>query len=187
MQRWYIIGAAAGLLLVIFIGLWLWVLAINDPLTKGLATNVPWPIACSTRGCITTLAWHNQHERATSFATAAQQPTPSTTDSLTTLVRQHLIRHAAVTSPVTTAEARRYREEILNQKNEDFVKKVTSLSLDEYDEQVLVPFLQQEALRQSRKVESNDELFKQLAGERWIGIFPFSLGWDKATGSVTSN
>lgn len=186
-KYWIVFAGIVITPLLVATGLWLWVLASPDPLSNPVATKFPWPIACSTRGCITTTAWHHHLAARQAFLTLTKQPAPTSNEALQTLVRHHLSANALVRSPVTLADVRRYREEILNVKNEQAVMAATGLTLTEYDEQVVLPFLQQEALRQQRKVESIEELYIQLAADRAVVILPFGLGWDKTKAVVTTN
>lgn len=166
-------------------GMWLWVVTARDILQHPLH-NFPWPIACSTRGCITSQAWKQHHVTRITFATITKQSLPTPAESLTTLLRQHLVTYAFVRPPVTGADARRYREEILNAKSTDRIHNATGQSLEEYDRNVVLPFLLQEALRQQRQAESAEELFAQLAQERRIIVFPRNMYWDRANGRVAT-
>ncbi len=186
-KYWIVLAGIIIIPVMVAAGLWLWVLATPDPLSNPVATSFPWPIACSTRGCITTTVWHTHLAARQAFLTLTKQPAPTSTEALQTLVRHHLSANAQARSPVTLADARRYREEILNVKNDQAVMTATGLTLAAYDEQVVLPFLQQEALRQQRKVESIEELYIQLAQDRIIVILPFGIGWDKTKAVVTTN
>ncbi len=187
LRPWKILLSSLTILLVAFLALWLWVLASSDPAHNLVARYFPWPIACSTKGCVTTLTWQDHLQARRAFATTTEAVPPISAEGLTTLIRQHLARNALVRSPITPADARRYREEILNVKNEAQLQQAINVTLAEYDESVVIPFLQQEALRQERKAESAEELYKQLAEERWIIVLPLGLGWDKTTATVTTN
>lgn len=165
-------------------GLWLWVLASSEPLTARPAAWLPWPIVCSTRGCVTTSSWAAQQRISEAFATTTQTSLPTPVESLTTVTRRHLVQNAFLQSPVTRADARRYREEILNLKNEDKLREAVDVSLEEYDQQVIVPFLQQEALRQQYKVETVDELYTQLSQQRKIFALLFDFKWNTNGGRI---
>ena len=187
-HRYWIVFASIVLLpAVVGVILWAWVLLSPDPLANPLANMFPWPIACSTRGCITTARWQAHLQSRLAFMATTNQAVPTSAEALQTLIRHHLSAHALVRSPVTLADVRRYREEILNIKDDASVTAATGLSLAEYDEQVVLPFLQQEALRRQLKVESIEELYLQLAQDRAIIVLPFALSWDKTKAVVTTN
>lgn len=185
-KYWIAFATIIALPPLVGLTLWLWLLAAPDPLHHSLATLVPWPVACSSRGCVTTTAWNRHTTTRVTFAHTTHQDTPTSAQTLETLIRQHLTKHAVIRSPVTPADARRYREEILNSRDEAAVKAATGLTLANYDEHVLLPFLQQEALRQQRKVESTPELYAGLAQDRFIVVLPLALGWDRSRATVTT-
>jgi hypothetical protein len=184
-QAMWVVGIIVALPLL-FLVTWGWVLGQRDILDSSMARNFSWPIACSMRGCLTTTSWEQHYQARVAFAVANEQSTPSTTDALTTLVRQHLVRNAFLRVPVTKQDAVRYREEILNAKDEVTVQEATGLTLDDYDKLVILPLLQQEALRQEQSVESFDELFQLLASERAVVVLAFRLSWDKETAKVVT-
>jgi len=140
-----------------------------------------WPVACTTRGCVTAKAWAEQQELARKFAAFAGQEEPHPNDTLTTLLRQHLVRKAPGFSASSIGDAKRYREEVLQLTNEDLVGKATGVDIDVYDEKVLLPLLEQEGLRQQTQVESLDELFVQLSGQRRIWVLLNDARWDPQT------
>lgn len=146
----------------------------------------PWPVACTTRGCVTTTSWQEFHRLHTLFAEAVEQPAPSEEEALTAILRRDLVEAAQLRTPVTPADARRYREEILRFRDEALLAETLGLTLAEYDEAVILPFLQQEALKAELAVESTEELYQQLAAERWVAVLPFGLKWDKNSGMVVS-
>lgn len=141
-----------------------------------------WPVACSTRGCISSQTWEHNYVVQQHFAQATHTQPPTRERVLTTLIRQHLVAHAVIKSPVTLADARKYREEVLNMHDAATIEKLAGLTPPQYDQQVILPYLQEEALRQQRRSETLDELFKHLSRERWIIILPLHLWWntDKA-------
>lgn len=173
---------ATGLL--VLLACWGSVVWSVTPLAQPLSQFLAWPVACTTRGCITTKTWQ-QHEKARStFNQALNLPQATSAETMTTLIRQHLVSHAVVRSAVTTADARRYREEILNAKDAAAIERATTLTRDEYDQLVVLPFLQQEALRQQQHAETADELFHQLAQDRFVIVFVRGLRWNKEEGKV---
>lgn len=177
----------AGLLLVaplIVVAAWIWVLLAREPHTAALGRRLPWPVACSLRGCVTTRSLTRHLEARTAFNRATKQPAPATAEGLTTLLRQHLVRQAFVRIPVTPQDAVRYREEVLNARDESAVRETVGLTLQDYDTYVILPLLQQEALRSERSVETFDELFTLLARERPVWVLSRGLVWDKANAKV---
>lgn len=174
------------LLLTGLVAGWLYVLA-SDNLPNGrLATFLPWPVACTMRGCVNTQQWERQQQIAERFAASVQTEAASPEELLTTMVRRHCLAQAFLASPVTPADARRYREEILHFKDEAKLQEVAGLTFAEYDKLVIMPFLQQAALQQQRKVETVDELYASLAQERFVLVLPFHYRWDKEKGRVVS-
>lgn len=180
------LGLIIAALVVIVLALYLWLLASSDPLQNPIAHLLPWPVACTTRGCVTTRSWAEHHDAQTTFAASTQSEVPGREEILTSAIRAHLLRHASLRSPVTEADARRYREEVLKIKSEELVQEAAGISGKEYDRLVLVPFLQQEALRQQHNVESTEELYRTLTAERPVVIPLFDLKWDNQAGSVVS-
>lgn len=183
-MRWrFFFALIMAAFLAAIASLWLWLVLSPEPLNNPASQWLPWPIACSTRGCVTTRAWQRQWTLKQTFADKSKAEVGSANSALTTLIRQHLVRYATVKSNVTDRDAERYREEILNIKSPERVKDMTGLTLSQYDERVIKRFLEQENLRQERQV-SNDELFKQLAKERFVLILSFRLGWNRAEAKV---
>lgn len=173
-----------GLPMLVVLILWNWVLVVDDTLNNPAASFVNWPVACSTRGCVTTKMWREHYQARQAFAANSKQEPAPPHEALTTLLRQHLIKHAFLRTPVTTRDAVRYREEILGVRGEKHVLQATGLTLEEYDELVILPLLQQEALKQQNSAESNDELYRLLAKKRWIFVFPWHLSWDREQAAV---
>ncbi len=178
----------ASIVFLLFLG-WVGILTSivlkDNPLDHSLARLPLWPVACSTRGCVTTATWAQYHTEHIAFSQSTQQEHPTPVESLTTVVRRHLLDNAFVKNPASMADARRYREEILHITSQDQLQKVgIQSSLIEYDADVILPLLLQEALRQQRQVESTDELYAQLAKERFILLLIPAWRWDKDTGAV---
>ncbi len=182
-----LLGAIAISPFVIVACLWLWLLFSRDPFNHPLSRTGSWPIACSLRSCLTTSSWHKQYEARTLFAKTINQDMPSPNDALTTLIRQRLVNESFVHSPVTIRDAVRYREEILQARDETKVLSSTGLSTNDYDKLVILPLLQQEMLREERDTADLGALFKQLAAERMIWIFPATLKWDKSEAKVITS
>ncbi|MBI3251505.1 MAG: hypothetical protein HYZ62_01180 [Candidatus Andersenbacteria bacterium] len=143
-----------------------------------------WPLACSTRGCITTADWARQFEVAKRFAVFTGGAAQTPAQALTSALRQHLLSHAFFKSPVTVADAKRYRQEILNVQRTDFLETNLGMSAEEYDQYVILPFLEQQALMGQYKAESTEELYKLLSQERFLVLFTWHYRWDRATGSI---
>lgn len=177
------LASLLGGVALVFLGGYGWILMARQPLNSPLARWLPWPVVCSTRGCITTWAWERQTRAAKVFASQTTEAITNA-DTLTTLVRQHLVHYAYLRSPVSVADARRYREEILKITSEEPVREKTGLSLADYDRLVILPLLEQESLRQQRKVETLEELFGGLAEERKLWVLPVGLVWDKEIAGV---
>lgn len=173
-----------GTAVLIIIGLYLSVILSDQPLNSRAASWVPWPVACSTRHCLTTKAWLEHRKIREEFSKKADTLPPSDAEILTTLLRQHLIKYAQQTPSVTLADATRYREEILNLTDISQLSPTLSLSLADYDRQVVLPFLTQENLRQQRFAENGAELWTQLAQERKLIVLLRGLRWDSETATV---
>lgn len=115
---------------------------------------------------------------ASTFAQATEESIPTPAVALTTLVRNHLVTIDAIDSSVTLAEATKYRQTILQIRDEQVIGSYTGLSATAYDEEIVLPFLRQEALRQQRKNESTQEMFEHLASEYTVVVLPRGLRWD---------
>lgn len=177
-------GVVLAVVPLLFAAGWMAVLLQLDPLKSRFGALLPWPVACSLRGCVTTTAWEAHSAARVAFNQAVHQPAPTAAEALTTLIRQHLVSHAFVRVPVTAQDAVRYREEVLNARDEATVRETVGLSLADYDKYVILPLLQQEALRQETKVETFDELFTLLARERPMWALSRGLVWDRSTAKV---
>jgi len=179
-----ILGAILLAIILIWLGGWLWLLAASNTLQNPLARWPVFPVACTTRGCITSATWLQHHQRAAAFSTASLVDIPGPTESFTTIVRHHLLTHATVQAPATLADAGRYREEVLHLNSQEQLDDIFPVSLDEYDRQVILPFLQQEGLRQLHKVETTEELYRILSQQRRVIILPFQYTWNPDQGAV---
>lgn len=179
--RFSIVGLALVIAvpIVLLVGTWLWLLWSPNTLAYTLAQQEPWPVACSTRGCVTTKDWARQYVMAEQYATAAGGSRQTSAEALTTVIHHHLLAHAFFKSPVTLADARRYREEVLNVHQNEAVEKVVGVSASDYDQYVILPFLEQEALRQEYKVESMEELYILLNKERFVVSLLKHYRWDR--------
>lgn len=182
--NWLLGLGVLTLLLFGLLGGWLTVLTSRSLPHGRLATFLPWPVVCTSRGCINMRDWGEQQRIADQFAMHARTTAPSAEVTLTTAVRRHLLAHAFVTTPVTAADARRYREEILHLKDEQKISDISGLSPEDYDQLIVLPFLQQAALQQEHKAESLDELYTELARDRWVAVLPFQYRWNKDAGKV---
>lgn len=164
--------------------LWISIMVNRNIYQHSLSESGLWPVICSTRGCVTTSGWHKHYRARGVFARETGQNAPTPEEALTTLARQHLVDKALGDSPITLGNARRYREEVLQAKDEAKIVEATGLSLDDYDKLVILPLLKQEVLRQRKKSASLEEMFSQLAQERKIWVLPRGLVWDKETAEV---
>ena len=173
-----------GTFAAVLIALYLWVLLA--PTTASPARWLPWPVACSTRGCITTGSWERQRDLNEAFAKASELEVPAPHDALTTLIRQHLVRFATPTTDVTLSDAARYREDILNVSSTEQLQETLPLTLEEYDELIVLPYLAQESLLQQQRAEGPADLYQKLANERLIIVLPFQLRWNIDTATVIS-
>lgn len=177
-------GGMAAALLGGWALIYLTVLGSRDVLNHPLAEVPLWPVACSSRGCVTSARWRMQQRLQTQFASATGSAAPAREQSLTTAVRQHLVRHAFVRLPVTVEDAQRYREKVLLAIDVEPVQRAVGLTFTDYDRLVLLPLLQQEAVRGERGIEDYGELFKALARERTVGILAWHYRWDAGQASV---
>ena len=174
----FLLGGVIAVVLVALVFL-LWVLLSPDPALALPGKWAPIPLVCTSSGCVTSWDLVRQSQLEYAFSAATNSEVPDTAAIATTLVRQHLVHNAQVRSPITRADGERYRQEILNLTDEATIKQTTGLTAEEYDEQVIVPFLEQENLRQARRAESPEDLFSQLAQERVVIVLHLRWGWDK--------
>ena len=172
----------AGSFVGIVVALYLWVLAA--PVTATPTQWLPWPVACSTRGCVTTWSWERQRSLNQAFAEASELEVPAPHDALTTLMRQHLVHFATATTEVTLSDAARYREDILNVSSTEQLQETLPLTLEEYDELIVLPYLAQESLLQRQRAEGSADLYQKLARERLMIVLPFQLRWNIDTATV---
>lgn len=179
-------GVTLGVALLIYLGTLASIVFSSDPLNHALAKWPIWPIACTTRGCVTTASWIDQHTLAVSFSTTTASPVTTPEVSLTSTVRKHLISQSVLRSPVKTSDVQRYREDILHVVKESDLQQYIPLTLAEYDMQVLMPFLQQEALLNQNKVETTEELYHSLTEDHPVLLLSSHFRWDGETGSVQS-
>jgi hypothetical protein len=169
---------------VVTVGVWVWILSLPVPFDYGFVRQGPWPIACSTRGCVTTKDWARQFWVAEKFSLLTATPGQTPQEALTSVMRQHLLHHAFFKAPVTEVQATRYREQVLNVNKKEFLQESLGISAEEYDRYVVLPFLEQEALRTQNKVESIDELYAGLSKERFMLFLPFQYTWDRDEASA---
>lgn len=179
-------ASSIGLPVLALVSGWIWILFSSTPLDTPITAWVPWPVACTSRGCITTSAWRRQQAYGEAFSAATHTATPQLNESLTTLVRQHLTAHAFLRSPVTVADARRYRIDILHLKEPEQLAAALPISLSDYDTYVVLPYLQQEALKYERSITDSNTLYAQLSQERYIFILLPAMKWDTSKGVVVT-
>lgn len=179
-------GIVVGVVLAVVVSGAIWLYRSDDVLGHPLANVSFWPIACTTRGCVSVGQLKHQVGLDQSFASLLEVESPTVASSFTTVVRRHVVEHAFLRSPVTLADARRYREEVLHISEAGSLPD-TLTSLEEYDELVILPFLQQEALREQHSTESMEELYGQLANDRRVWVFPIAYSWESERGAIVKN
>lgn len=158
----------------------------SQPLNHPLAHWPIFPLACTTRGCITSAGWLTQHQITLAFNEATAQSNPTPEQTLTTTIRKHLVEHAFLRSPVSDTDVDRYRRDILHAVSDESIQNYVHVSIADYDDLVVRPFLQQEALRFQHKVESTEELYKILTSERPVLFLLFAYRWDPDSGSAAA-
>ncbi len=72
----------------------------------------------------------------------------------------------------------------MNITNSEQIQESIGVSVDEYDEQVIVPLLQQEALKQQELVESTEELYVLLVNRQSVYLLLLKHNWDNSAGLV---
>lgn len=169
--------------LIAVIGIWIYTLSFSNP-SHGLSKAFPWPIACSTRGCITSQEWSHQRAYDVAFAAATGKLMPSDAATLTTIMRRHLIAHAAIQSPISLQDAVRYRTAILHTTDIATLRPLGITSFADYDSNIILPFLEQEALMKQRNITNIDDLYKDLAHKRTIFLLLFHYRWNIDRGEV---
>ena len=183
MNRLKIISAVIIAILLALISIWVYTLSFSNP-THVLSKTFPWPIACSTRGCITSQEWSRQRAYDIAFATATGKPMPSDAATLTTIMRRHLIAHATIQSPISLQDAVRYRTAILHTTDIATLRPLGITSFPDYDSNIILPFLEQEALMKQRNITNTDDLYKDLAHQRTIFLLLFHYHWNIDRGEV---
>lgn len=184
MRRAHVGGAVILLLLMILGGSWTSILLSSNPAEHPLAHVLPWPVVCTTRGCITSRAWVRQQELVTAFVSAVNKPVPPPEEALTTLVRQHLVDKALLQEVVKLEDATKYRQEVLHLRDEVVTKQLSTLSLEDFDRSIVLPFLKQEALRQQLKLGPNENIFVYLSADRAVVVLPRNLVWNTDQGKI---
>lgn len=165
---------------------WLVTLADSNAPQSRVSRLFPWPVACSARGCVTTQSWKAQQDLSNRFAQNIRGEPVTPESALTSVMRRHLVRHAVFGAATTRNDARQYRENILHLKDEKLLQETLGIGFAEYDELVILPFLQQSVLQEQRKAETIEELYAGLSQERIVVVLPFHLRWDKDTGRVVT-
>lgn len=143
-----------------------------------------WPIACSPRGCIAKSDWARQRTYDVAFAHETGKSFPSEASTLTTLIRRHLITHATLQSPISSQDVVRYRTAILHTTDVSVLQPLGISSFAEYDTNIILPFLEQEALMKQRNIANTDDLYKDLAHQRAIILLLFHYHWNIDRGEV---
>lgn len=150
----------------------------------GLYLSFGTPIACGSYGCIRASDLHKQQVYTAAFAQATNGQVPREAQVLTTLLRRYLLTHSLMPSAVSLEDARAYRTDVLHTTNITTIQELGFSSFDEYDEFVVIPFLQQEALMKQRHLDTPDALYAQLAQEHVILFLKPDYHWNKSTGEV---
>lgn len=184
MKRAHVGGIVVLLLLMVLGGSWLSILLSRNPIEHPLAHVLPWPVVCTTRGCITSRAWVRQQQLVEAFVGAVGQPVPAPEEALTTLVRQHLVDRMLVQEVVKPEDATRYRKDVLHLKDETITRQLSTLTLEDFDRSIVLPFLKQEALRQQLKLTTNENIFVYLSAARTVVVLPYNLVWNTDQGKI---
>ncbi|MCE9643524.1 MAG: hypothetical protein K8Q97_04430 [Candidatus Andersenbacteria bacterium] len=183
MNRLKVISTSIIIILIAFISIWAYTLSFSNP-THSISKAFPWPIACSTRGCITSQEWSHQRAYDIAFAAATGKTMPSDAATLTTIIRRHLITHAEIQSPISLQDAVRYRTAILHTTDISTLRPLGITSFADYDSNIILPFLEQEALMKQRNITNTDDLYKDLAHQRTIILLLFHYHWNIDRGEV---
>ena len=178
------VGIVALALFGLWFIFWVWILVSPSTPANKLSGWPGWPVACTSHGCISSATWNKHSLAMEGFAQLTDTDRPTKADSLTTLVRQQLVKDNLSGRLITKKDAKRYREEVLKINSEDAIKEGFGLTIDEYDKLVIIPLLEQEALLEQLKMGSRNELFTALAKKHKVFILLRSLGWDKEKAQV---
>ncbi len=144
------------------------------------------PLACGSNGCIRKHDFTQQRTYDIAFARSINAQPPSEVSTLTTMIRRYLLTHAMRSSSISSADAARYRSDVLHIA---YIADITNLgysSAEEYDRLVVIPFLTQEALIKERHTDNPSALYKQLAQEQYIVLFKSRYTWDRKIGEVVA-
>lgn len=144
------------------------------------------PVACGSHGCVRSSDLEQQKRYDAAFARSTNSSIPSQQTSLTTTIRRYFVLHAKNMVQISLADALRYREDVLQMKDEEAIKKLGFTSLEEYDRHVVIPYLTQEALLKTRSLSTTDALYRQLAAEQRIILFAQGYRWDPSTAQVVA-
>ncbi len=183
MSRIFVACGALCFLMVVLVALWAYVLSNTVP-HSWLVSSLPWPIACSSHGCITSKEWASQRSYDIAFAQKTAKVSPSNASTLTTLLRRHLITHATLQSPISPQDAVRYRTAILHDTDLATITPLGMSSFEQYDSTIVLPFLQQEALMQQTNISDTQTLYKNLAKQHPILLLLFHYHWNTDSGEV---
>ncbi len=172
------------ILFLLWAVMWSWVLISSKTPNNRLSAWPVWPVACGSYGCVSSSTWQKHYQAMTAFSKLADKEKPSREDSLTTLVRQKMVRGEIPGKLVTKDDVKRYREEVLKLTDESLVNENMKLTIDEYDKLVIRPLLEQEALREQLKLNLG-KLFANLANSRKVYVLPMGLMWDESKAKAT--
>ncbi len=179
-----IILIGTGLTIIIFLfGLltsYFWVLLSPNPLRATPSKWLPWPIACSTRGCVTTWQWQSYNDINKRFSEKANLPEVSPAETLTQLIYRHIVSYAQVRPNISIEDAQRYRREVLNLVDDSRIQEMFGINTETYDQNIIMPFLELESLRQQFNAETVEETLKQLTEARKVFVLPLKLKWNQS-------
>lgn len=175
-----------AIILIAIAGMWMKVLHAQSA-DSWVASRMPWPIACSTRGCITSSQWALQRSYDVAFAKETGKTIPTQADTLSTMIHRHLILHASLQSPVDIKDAVRYRTAILHTTDISTIQPLGIESFDTYDSMVILPFLEQEAYMKQNNIPDTATLYRALSSQRRIYLMLSKYRWDAASGEVVAN
>lgn len=144
------------------------------------------PIACGSHGCIRDTDFQKQRVYDVAFARSTNSREPSIQATLTTLMRRYLLTHVSSTFAVSLIDTEKYRKDVLHITDSQIVKSLGFLSLQEYDQAILIPFLTQEALITERHTDGPVALYQQLAQEQFLILMKPGYTWEKQLGEVVA-
>lgn len=143
------------------------------------------PLFCTTRGCVTSIELEKEKKYHASFSNMVQSEPPTESAVLTTLVRKHLILNMH-NSQDFSQEAIKYRTDVLHLTDEEHVKKLGFNSFLEYDNEVTIPFLLQQAYLYEHGFGNPRETYINLSKNYSVFSLLFKYTWDSSIGEVVA-